>query len=78
MAGATPWQAAFHAVLAPLAWPLAGATFAAAAAALAEGPASIVLAPHLDLARAWVAPATLLLAAGSITALSVLLRRQPA
>jgi hypothetical protein len=44
-------------------------------AALVEGPAAAVLAPHLDLARAWVAPACLLMVASSIAALALLLRR---
>ena len=62
------------AAIIPLAWPLLGAACAAMAVALVEGPASEVLAPHLDPARAWIAPAALLLVAGSVAALSVLLR----
>jgi len=73
-AGATPWQALRDAAIIPLAWPLLGAACAAMAVALVEGPASEVLAPHLDPARAWIAPAALLLVAGSVAALSVLLR----
>ena len=73
-AGATPWRALRDATLIPLAWPLLGAVCAAIAVALVEGPASAVLAPHLDPARAWIAPAALLLVAGSVAALSVLLR----
>jgi ABC-type spermidine/putrescine transport system permease subunit II len=73
-AGATPWQATRDAALIPLAWPLLGAACAAMTVALVEGPASEALAPHLDLARAWIAPAALLLVAGSVAALSVLLR----
>jgi ABC-type spermidine/putrescine transport system permease subunit II len=75
LAGATPGQAWRHAVLAPLRPDLALALVAAALAALAEGPAGGVLAPHLDRAEAWIAPAALLLVAGSAAALSVLLRR---
>jgi ABC-type Fe3+ transport system permease subunit len=74
LAGATPWQALRDAALIPLAWPLLGAACAALLVALVEGPASAVLAPHLDLAHAWIAPAALLLVAGSVAALSVLLR----
>jgi ABC-type spermidine/putrescine transport system permease subunit II len=73
-AGATPWQAWRDAVLVPLAWPLVGAAGAALSVAWVEGPASTVLAPHFDQARAWVAPAALLLVAGSVAALAVLLR----
>lgn len=73
-AGATPWRALRDATLIPLAWPLLGAVCAAMAVALVKGPAFAVLAPHLDFGRAWIAPAALLLVAGSVTALSVLLR----
>jgi ABC-type Fe3+ transport system permease subunit len=76
LAGARPGQAWRHAVLAPLRPYLLLALAAALLAAFAEGPAGDVLAPHLDLAEAWVAPAALLLVAGSVAALSVILRRQ--
>jgi ABC-type Fe3+ transport system permease subunit len=78
LAGATPGQAWRHAVLAPLRPYLTFALIASALAALAEGPAGEVLAPHLDLAEAWIAPAALVLVAGSAAALSVLLRRKRA
>ena len=45
----------------------------------AEGSAAVAAqAPHLDLAEAWIAPAALVLVAGSAAALSVLLRRKRA
>jgi ABC-type Fe3+ transport system permease subunit len=78
LAGARPGQAWRHAVLAPLQPYLVFALVAAALAALAEGPAGDVLAPHLDMAEAWIAPAALLLIAGSLAALSVILRRRRA
>jgi thiamine transport system permease protein len=78
LAGATPFQAWRHAILAPLLLPLAGAAIAAAGVAFVEGPAAAVLAPHLALAQAWIAPASLLLSASAAAALSVLLRRRPA
>lgn len=73
--GAGPLRAWCDGVLAPLALPLCGAAVASWIAALVEGPAAAVLAPHLDLARAWVAPACLLMVASSIAALALLLRR---
>ncbi|HTZ69359.1 MAG TPA: hypothetical protein VMB71_01805 [Acetobacteraceae bacterium] len=73
-AGARPVQAWLHAVFLPLAWPLLAALAASFVTALAHGSVRDVLAPHLDLADAWVAPASLLLAAASIAALTVLLR----
>ena len=72
LAGATPWRAWRDATLIPLTWPLVGAACAAFFVALVEGPATIVLAPHLVLARVWIAPAALLLVPGSIAALSLL------
>jgi ABC-type spermidine/putrescine transport system permease subunit II len=76
LAGASPVQAWRHAVLAPLRPYLLFALAAAGVAALVEGPAGEVLAPHLDLAEAWVAPAALLLVASSVVALAVLTRRR--
>jgi ABC-type Fe3+ transport system permease subunit len=78
LAGATPLQAWLHAVVAPLRGYILYAVAASALAALAEGPAGAVLAPHLDLVDAWVAPAALLIVAGSVAALWVILRRTPA
>jgi ABC-type Fe3+ transport system permease subunit len=78
LAGAAPAQAWRHAVLAPIRPYLLFALAAAALAALVEGPAGEVVAPHLDLAEAWVAPAALLLVASSVAALAVLTRRRRA
>ncbi len=73
--GAGPLRAWWDAVVVPLSVPLCGAVVAAAISTVVEGPAAAVLAPHLNLARAWVAPACLLMMAASIAALSLLLRR---
>jgi ABC-type Fe3+ transport system permease subunit len=73
-AGARPLRASLDAVVAPLAWPLAGAALVAFAVGIADGPASSLLAPHFDLAGAWVAPAALLVAVASVAAMSVLLQ----
>jgi thiamine transport system permease protein len=78
MAGARPLQSWRHAVLLPLFWPIAAAKLACFIAALMAGPAAAVLAPHVDMARAWVVPAALLLAVGSLTALSTVLRPRAA
>jgi ABC-type Fe3+ transport system permease subunit len=75
-AGATPFQAWCHAVLAPLWAPSALGVMLAFLAALVQTPAAVILAPHLDMADAWVAPASLLLVACSATALGMLARRQ--
>jgi ABC-type Fe3+ transport system permease subunit len=73
-AGARPLRAWLDAVVAPLTWPLAGAALVAFMVGIAEGPAASLLAPHFDLADAWVAPAALLVAAASVAAMSVLLQ----
>jgi ABC-type Fe3+ transport system permease subunit len=73
-AGARPLRAWVDAVVAPLAWPLAGAALVAFMVGIADGPASSILAPHFDLADAWVAPAALLVAAATVAAMSVLLQ----
>ena len=74
-AGASPARAWWDAVLRPLALPMVLAFCVAALAVLGQSPAAAVLAPHLDLAEAWIAPAALLLAGGSLAAIAVLLGR---
>jgi ABC-type spermidine/putrescine transport system permease subunit II len=71
-AGATPLQAWRHAVLAPLWLPVCLGLAFAFLATMAQTPAEAILAPHLDLADAWIAPASLLLVACSAAALSLL------
>jgi ABC-type spermidine/putrescine transport system permease subunit II len=74
-AGATPLQAWRHTVLAPVWAPAVLGVGLAFLAALTQTRAAAILAPHLDLADAWVAPASLLLVACSAASLSVLMRR---
>ena len=74
-AGATPLQAWRHAVLAAIWRPACLGALAAFLVALAQTPAAAILAPHLDLADAWIAPASLLLVACSAAALTALLGR---
>jgi spermidine/putrescine transport system permease protein len=74
LAGARPGQAWRHAVLAPVAPYLLGGAAGAFVLALAEGPAGAVLAAHMALAQAWLAPASLLLVVGGLAALAALLR----
>ena len=74
-AGASRSRAWRDAVLAPLLAPMALAFVVSALVVLGESPAAAVLAPHLDMVDAWIAPAALLLAGGSLAAISVLLRR---
>jgi ABC-type Fe3+ transport system permease subunit len=73
-AGAGRFQAWRHVVLAPVWLPACIGLAIAMLAALAQTPAAGIIAPHLDLADAWVAPASLLLVACSATALIMLLR----
>jgi ABC-type Fe3+ transport system permease subunit len=73
-AGATPLQAWRHVVLAAVWLPVALGWVGAFLVALAQTQAAMILAPHLDLADAWIAPASLLLVGCSVTAVMVLLR----
>ena len=73
-AGARPLQAWRHAVLGPLLVPCLAGLLAAFVAALTQTGAAAIIRPHLDIADAWIAPASLLLVACSATALAMLLR----
>lgn len=74
-AGAHPLRAAADALLWPLAMPLLAAALAAALLALVQGPAGTFLAPQLDLARAWLAPAAVLLLIATLAGFGAALRR---
>ena len=68
-AGATPFQAWRRIVLAPLWLPAVTGLALGFLAALAQTQAAAILAPHLDLADAWVLPGALLVVACSLVAL---------
>ena len=69
-AGATPFQAWRHVVLAPIMGPLLIGVAACLGAVLAQTGAAAIVAPHLDLVDAWVLPAALVMVACSVLALS--------
>jgi ABC-type spermidine/putrescine transport system permease subunit II len=73
-AGARPFQAWRHAVLAPVWGPVMLGVCLGFAAALTQTEAAAILAPHLDLAEAWALPAALLLVACSALGLGALVR----
>lgn len=75
-AGARPVQAWRHTVLAPLILPALAGLLAAFLAALTQTGAAAIVRPHLDIADAWIAPASLLLVACSATALAMVLQRR--
>lgn len=72
LAGARPFQAWRHAVLAPL-WRYLVAAFAASfLLVLASGPLMATLAPHMATGNLWEVPACLLLATAGLAALATL------